>query len=263
MSGNDGDWTGDWVVNEIAASVDRAGPRPVSEDHKPGLVHPDVDWLIKYLASLNRTGRSDGDIMRHAREIMYLRTALRHRGRGPVSLLGNVKSGFIVGKPIAKAEGLAKELQRLESAARSGSLTRWLRAWAAASLECRRLVWHPEPPPLVRSENGFTRAKLKGIVGADGVLIGPRPVDALLAIIRARRMLARVPSNKRQGKKRYEEAEALANAIQTAIRDLTGRAGRTDNRITGQTTGPLPDFGSAFDTRFGTGIRWRLIEKTK
>jgi hypothetical protein len=43
------DWSGDWVVNEIAARVDRAGPRPVSEDHKPGLVHPDVDWLINYL----------------------------------------------------------------------------------------------------------------------------------------------------------------------------------------------------------------------
>jgi hypothetical protein len=27
------DWSGDWVVNEIAARVDRAGPRPVSEDH--------------------------------------------------------------------------------------------------------------------------------------------------------------------------------------------------------------------------------------
>jgi hypothetical protein len=44
------DWSGDWVVNEIAARVDRTGPRPVSEDHKPGLVHPDVDWLINYLA---------------------------------------------------------------------------------------------------------------------------------------------------------------------------------------------------------------------
>jgi hypothetical protein len=34
------DWSGDWIVNEIAARVDRAGPRPVSEDHEPGLVHP-------------------------------------------------------------------------------------------------------------------------------------------------------------------------------------------------------------------------------
>ena len=25
------DWSGDWVVNEIAARVDRAGPRPVSK----------------------------------------------------------------------------------------------------------------------------------------------------------------------------------------------------------------------------------------
>ena len=44
----------DWVVREIAARVDREGPRPVSEDHKPGLVHPDVDWLINYLASISK-----------------------------------------------------------------------------------------------------------------------------------------------------------------------------------------------------------------
>jgi hypothetical protein len=43
------DWSGDWVVKEIAARADRPGPRPVSEDHKPGLVHPDVDRLINYL----------------------------------------------------------------------------------------------------------------------------------------------------------------------------------------------------------------------
>jgi hypothetical protein len=34
-----------------AAQVDRAGPRAVPADHKPGLVHPDVDWPINYLAS--------------------------------------------------------------------------------------------------------------------------------------------------------------------------------------------------------------------
>jgi hypothetical protein len=48
------DWSGDWVVSEIAARVDRTGPRPVSEDHKPGLVHPDVDRLINYLASISK-----------------------------------------------------------------------------------------------------------------------------------------------------------------------------------------------------------------
>lgn len=28
MSANDGNWTGDWIVNQIAASVDRAGHVP-------------------------------------------------------------------------------------------------------------------------------------------------------------------------------------------------------------------------------------------
>jgi hypothetical protein len=48
------DWSGDWVVKEIAARVDSAGPRPVSKDDKPGLVHPDVDRLINYLASISK-----------------------------------------------------------------------------------------------------------------------------------------------------------------------------------------------------------------
>ena len=48
------DWSGDWVVSEIAARVDRMGPRPVSEDHKPGLVHPDVHRLLNYLASISK-----------------------------------------------------------------------------------------------------------------------------------------------------------------------------------------------------------------
>jgi hypothetical protein len=101
------DWSGDWVVNEIAARVDRAGPRPVSEDHKPGLVHPDVDWLINYLAS------SPGDvIIRHVREINYLVSALRYRGRGPVSLVGSTKVGVVAHRLIAATEGLAKQLQR-------------------------------------------------------------------------------------------------------------------------------------------------------
>ena len=106
------DWSGDWVVNEIAARVDRAGPRPVSEDHKPGLVHPDVDWLINYLASISKRGSPGDVIIRHVREINYLVNALRYRGRGPVSLVGSTKVGVVAHRLIAATEGMAKQLQR-------------------------------------------------------------------------------------------------------------------------------------------------------
>jgi hypothetical protein len=85
------DWSGDGVVNDIAARVDRAGPRPVSEDHKPDLLHPDVDWLINYFASISKRGSLGDVIIRHVREVNYLVNALRYRGRGPVSLVARLK----------------------------------------------------------------------------------------------------------------------------------------------------------------------------
>ena len=81
------DWSSDWVVNEFAARVDRAGPRPVSEDHKPGLVHRDLDWLINYLASISKRG-SAGDVVRST--IWWTRFAIA--GVAPLALSAATKS---------------------------------------------------------------------------------------------------------------------------------------------------------------------------
>ena len=48
-------------------------------------MHPDVDRLINYLASISKMGSPGDVIIRHVREINYLVNALRYRGRGPVS----------------------------------------------------------------------------------------------------------------------------------------------------------------------------------
>jgi hypothetical protein len=257
------DWSGDWVVSAIAARVDRAGSRPVSEDHKPGLVPSEVNWLIDHLAKINSTGRSDDVLVQYACKIMYCVTALRFRGRGPVRVVGNTEDRFVVREAIVATGGLARQLLRLERAARSGSMARWMKAWAASSLACRRLVWRPDPPPFVRSATGIARGKLRNIVGIDGVLIGPRPADALPAIISARRALTSRPPGERQGNKPNQEAAAVADALRSVVRDLTGRVGVTNDRIAGKTTGALVHFGAAFDDRFGTQISWRLIEKVK
>jgi hypothetical protein len=278
MTVEGGDGTGNWVFNDIAARVDRAGPHPVSEDHNPGLVHPEVNWLINNLAKINSTGQPDSVIIRHAREIMYYATALRARSLGPVNLVGDIENGFTTAKRSTKPDGLAKELRRLSRAAQSavsGSPTRWVKAWAAASLECRRLVWQPERPSSIRHEHdlnadeigprkvGFSRAKLTNL-GIEGrALIGPKPEDALPKIESARRALSAQPANERQGNKSNEQADALADAIRAAVLDLCGRITITDDRIAGKVTGPLADFGSGFDDKFGTAIRWRLIEKSK
>jgi hypothetical protein len=264
MTVSAGDWTDNRVFNEVAARVDRAGAHPVSEDHMPGLVLPERDWLITYLAKINTKRQADVVIVQHARNINWHLNSLRLGGKGRYSLTGNTKVGVAVHGPIkSTASSLTKELKRLERAASSGSLMRWLRAWACVSPECRRLVWRPELPPVVRSKNGFTRAKLTGIVGADGGPIGPRPFAALPGIKRSLQKQTAKPANQRQGNKPDEDAAALAIAMRAAVVDLTGRARVTDNRIEGKTTGVFADFGAAFDQRFGTRVKWRVIEKSK
>jgi hypothetical protein len=151
MSGEDGDWSGDWVVNEIAARVDRAGPRPVSEDHKPGLVPRDVDWLINELSKINIKSRPASAVVQYAHETMARLIAYRAKEAGPVNLVGNISDGFTTSERSTKSEGPATELKRLKRAAlaAAGSPTRWLKAWASASQEVRRMVWRPAWGPIV------------------------------------------------------------------------------------------------------------------
>jgi hypothetical protein len=250
-----------WVDNPIAARVDRAGPQTVSEDHRPGLVPPDVDWLINSLAVLNVTGQADAVIVRHARAILYLLTALRYRGRGAVKVAGSGKAGFEVTGRTTAAEGLAKQLARLERAARSGSLARWLKAWGATSLEARRLIWAPALVNDLPRRNiaGHRLADRRAPVGVGGHFIGPRPADALPVIVQARKELAAKPLNARRGNRLNREADELANVIKAAVLELAGRIGITFNPVTGKATGPLVEFGAAFDERFGTQINWRTI----
>jgi hypothetical protein len=70
-------------------------------------VHPDVDWLINYLASISKMGSPGDVIIRHVREINYLVNALRHRGRSPVSLVASTKVGVVAHRLIAATEGRA------------------------------------------------------------------------------------------------------------------------------------------------------------
>jgi hypothetical protein len=240
-----------WSVNPLAGAA----------------MPPDVDWLIGQLAKINSTGRPDESVVRHALSIRGWLLDLRVRGGGTFDLNGNIKKGFRVG-PRRADRGLANELARLERAARSGSKGRWFKAWAAVSPQCRHLAWHPTPPPVVKINRqlkfglliGFRRPSLRHkLVGIDGVLIGPRASDVLAGIIEARGSLANIPADDRRGNQRNEAANALAAAIRSAVFELTGRVGYTDDRVQDTRSGPLVELGLAVDAHFGTRISWRLI----
>ena len=225
----------------------------------------DVDWLITQLAKINSTNRPNKVVVEHAFGINGRLLHLRIRERGSYKLHGNIKDGFRL-EPKPANRGPANELARLESAARSGSKARWIKAWAAVSPRCRNLVWHPAPPPIIKrefSESGrlisFQRADMQQkMVGIDGVLIGPCATDALAAIIQARRSLAATSPDDRRGNKRNHEADALAAAIRSAVFDLTGRVGVTRDPVRDTYSGPLVDLGVAVDAHFRTRICWRL-----
>jgi hypothetical protein len=226
----------------------------------------DVDWLIGQLAKINSTNRPDETVVRHALGINGRLIDLRIRERGSHNLRGNIKKGFRV-EPRAAKRGLANELARLERAAKSGSKGRWIRAWAAVSPRCRKLVWHPALPPVIKREFdksdrliSFERAAPQGeMVGIDGVLVGPRPANLLAAIVAARRNLAATDRDDRRGNKRNDAADALAAAIRCAVFDLTGRVGVTRDPVHDTYSGPLVELGAAFDARFRTRICWRLM----
>lgn len=226
---------------------------------------PDIDWLIAYLAKINRTNRPIEVIVKHAFGIRGRLLDLRVRGRGTYCLQGNIKDGFRV-EPKPADRGLANELARLERAARSGSNARWIKAWAAVSPRCRDLVWRPTPPRVIKRKfdksgrlTGFKRGPLQEeMIGIDGVLIGPRAVGALVAIVEARRSLAATNQDDRRGNKRNEAAVVLAAAMRSAVFELTGRVGFTRDPLEDSCSGPLVELGAAAAARFGIRIGWRL-----
>jgi hypothetical protein len=241
---------GPWPVNPLAGAA----------------VPPDIDWLIGRLAEINSTGRPDEMVVGHAFSISGCVLDLRARRGGTYDLKGDIKKGFRVrARPADR--GLANELARLERAARSGSKARWIKAWAAVSPRCRHLVWHPARPPVVKVKRdlefgrlvGFRRPSLRHkMVGIDGLLIGPRASDAVAGIVEARCSLANTPSDNRRGNLRNDAADTLAAAIRSAVFELTGRVGFTDDRVRDTRKGPLIELGTAIDARFGTRIGWRL-----
>jgi hypothetical protein len=96
-----------------------------------GFPEPPRRWLLDRLSEL--APNADRELIcQHAGKIDFLATLLAVRFARRAYKIGAAgKNYFAIEK---KSPGRAAELQRLEQAAKSGSLKRWLGAWAGVSL---------------------------------------------------------------------------------------------------------------------------------
>ena len=92
---------------------------------------PKRRWLLDRLAELAPNAEREL-ICKHAGKIDFLETLLAVRFARRAYKIGAAGKNYFASAK--KASGRAAELQRLERAAKSGSLKRWLAAWAGVSL---------------------------------------------------------------------------------------------------------------------------------
>lgn len=214
-------------------------------------VRPERDWMIRELSRMNITDQTNAVVSSCAAEICLLITLMKLSDRPPLSLKGNTQRGFRSRRVWPSRRGPKKELEKLAEAARSGVMSKWLKAWGAATRETQDMVWKFPIPPIVNGRRG--PADLTGCVGVDGLFICPRPELVLAAIEHA--LESHEPS---RGKKSNDHADEIAAAIKKAARAMTGRTYTTDK--VGK-EGPAVGLADAVERHFGiAGIRHRLFK---
>jgi hypothetical protein len=191
-----GEWF-DWRLN------------PISGRTEP----PKLDWLISYLWKLRTTGIAHEIVMRHAFQIYAWCDELRLQNDLTTHKIGEKPAGnFYATHGISKI-GPAKELARLERAAKSGNFKQWLRAWAATPTRTIRLVYKGRRPEWALS---FSAS------GGGYTVVAPRAVDALPSIRRSIKELRQVAVAKKRQRQIDPILSAATNAFVEAFREITG-----------------------------------------
>jgi hypothetical protein len=226
---------------------------------------PDQYFLIRLLSDWSDDRRL---VDYHAGEILFVWNLLRIKGKS-LKISGDSRKGYKAAWQPAE-NGLAKDLKRLERAARSRSLRVWLNACAGVSAKARRHVEPIAPHVIERTTKGFRRAKLRDVVGFSTTKkIGSPSKDgdvvfdivvlksevALPLIQSAIGKLEEIPKSDRSKRRRDPLEEKVRLKVEKAFEELTGkRARRNIDPDSGRQIDKCHLFGRQIDRHFKTAI---------
>lgn len=183
------------------------------------LESPKRHWLLERLAALAAPGVERELIRTHASNLEFraklLAAGFERRGH-KIKHDGNDYSAMAV-----KSPGRSAQLQRLERAAKSGSLKRWLAAWASASPGTRRLIIDNLPGAL-RPNRGIPPSWVS-FSAPDFITNAPRAANALAAVKATQAKLGTVDAQERKKRTRSAETQAFLEALKKSFFEVTGR----------------------------------------
>jgi hypothetical protein len=212
---------------------------------------PKLRWLLDRLGEL-APDAEHALICKHANKLDFM---------GKILAVGFARRAYKIGaagktyfaNPI-KAPGRTAELQRLECAAKTGSLKRWLGAWAGVSLATHDDVIKHLPDRL-RPNRGIPPSWV--CFSAPGLTTNAPPATAALAaIIAARESLNAVAAQERKKRICDPEEVRFVAALKECFREITGRrkAGVTRNAVDDEYCGDFLKLVRDIDATYGTVI---------
>lgn len=188
---------------------------------------PRYAWLLDRLAALDPdAARAKPEaFIWHAVQIYGAWLPLRHRGDRTGYLIADLGNRAV---RVDAKRGSAIELRRLLKVAKGKSDLRYRTAWLGVSGATRDLVFKVKAPPIIEQNGKRVRADFDAsnlaMVAVRGLhMLMPRRADAVPMIETALRKLTATPATARSKRKRDALADAYADAINTAHRNLTGK----------------------------------------
>ena len=181
-------------------------------------IAPKMRALVDALAAIAAPCVDRRIIAHHAAQVHVAALHLAANvGVGSFEIGGDRNRGFTAAH--ARGNGLAYEVARLKRAAASGSLVRWLKAWAAASNETRRRI-------IAQLDGRTARGVPPDWVSfsAPGYVTNAPPARASrIAIARIDGDMRAVPAARRKVRRSNPHVADFIAVISGAFQSLTGR----------------------------------------
>lgn len=213
-------------------------------------VSPKLEALLKALSGIATPGINHDELWRHAMAVHVDAIHLAANiGVGASKIGGDRKRGFFA-KRIA-SKGKSYEIGRLRRAAASGSLSRWLAAWAATSISTRDLIVSKLAE---RPSRGIPADWVS--FSAPGYVINAPPARAArTAIAMVERDIRAIPLEHRRARKKDPFTIDFITTARAAFVAVTGRqSGLTWTAYGDRYSGKFLDLIKSIDAIYGTSI---------